>query len=252
MEDRIRVVERVFDIIETLASSRKPMRVTDISKATSISKSTSFRLLQTMHMRGYVDKDENQAYSIGYKLFDIISTQLDTLELQTESKSFLMALRDEYNMAVHLGILRGKDISYIENLDVVMPINNYTQSGFRSPAYCSSMGKCLLSCLSGEDLENLLYNYQFKKYTEYTITDSNEFKHHLKQVRKQGWAIDNQEYYLGQRCVAAPIFDYRGDAVAAISISGTTNQITDKKLPEIIKRIREVASNISKRLGYVV
>ncbi|SEW35847.1 DNA-binding transcriptional regulator, IclR family [[Clostridium] fimetarium] len=250
MEEKVRVVERAFDIIEALACSRKSMSVTDIAKSTKISKSTAFRLLQTMHSRGFVEKDENQAYSIGYKLIDVVSSHINTLELQTEAKSYLEALRAEFNMAVHLGILHGADISYIENLDISLPMNKYTQAGYRSPAYCSSMGKCLLSCLSGEELETLLYNYTFKKYTEYTITNPNEFKQYLKQVRRQGWAMDNQEYCLGQRCVAAPIFDYRSDAIASISISGTTNQITDEKLPEIIGKVKQAADNISHRLGY--
>jgi len=250
MEEKVRVVERAFDIIEALACSRKSMSVTDISKLTEISKSTTFRLLQTMHSRGFVEKDEKQAYSIGYKLIDVVSSHINALELQTEAKSFLVALRDEFNMAVHLGILNGADISYIENLDISLPVNKYTQSGYRSPAYCSSMGKCLLSCLSGEELETLLYNYTFKKYTEHTITNSNEFKQYLKLVRRQGWAMDNQEYCLGQRCVAAPIFDYRGDAIASISISGTTNQITDEKLPRIIEKVKQAGVNISRRLGY--
>lgn len=252
MEDKVRVVERAFDIIESLGGSRKPMSVTDIAKSTGISKSTAFRLLQTMHARGFVEKDINQAYSIGYKLIDVVSSHINTLELQTEAKSCLIALRDEFDMAVHLGILQGADISYIENLDISLSVNKYTQPGYRSPAYCSSMGKCLLSCLSGDELETLLYNYTFKKYTENTITNSTEFKQYLKKVRRQGWAMDNQEYCLGQRCVAAPIFDYRGDAVASISISGTTKQMTDDKLPNIIEKVKNAANNISRRLGYVM
>lgn len=251
MEDKVRVVERTFDIIESLASSRKPMSVTDISKSTGISKSTAYRLLQTMYARNYVEKDENQAYSIGYKLINVVSNHINALELQTEAKSYLIALRDEFHTSSHLGILQGHEISYIEHLDVSLPIDNYTRSGYRSPAYCSSMGKCLLSCLSGEELDEVLYSCKFKRYTEHTITDLKEFKQYLKKVRRQGWAMDDQEYYLGHRCVAAPIFDYTGDAIASISISGTTNQITDENLPIIVRKVKGAANGISRRLGYV-
>ena len=252
MEDKVRVVERAFDIIEVLSSSRKPMSVTVLAKTTGISKSTAYRLLQTMHARGFVEKDENQAYSIGYKLIDVVSSHINALELQTEAKPYLVSLRDESNLAIHLGILYGHDISYIENLDVSVPISKYTQPGFRSPAYCSSMGKCLLSCLSGEELDAAMYEYTFIKYTENTITNPTEFKQHLKKVRRQGWAMDNQEYHLGHRCVAAPIFDYRGDAVASVSMSGTIHQITDEKLPEIVRNVQNTAAKISRRLGYVL
>ena len=113
------------------------------------------------------------------------------------------------------------------------------------------MGKCLLSCLSGDDLEEALYGCDFKRYTPNTITDIREFKRYLRVVRRQGWAMDNEEYQLGHRCVGAPVYDYRGTPVAAISASGSITQLSDRNLEAVIQEVKSAAASLSRRMGYV-
>jgi DNA-binding IclR family transcriptional regulator len=158
----------------------------------------------------------------------------------------------DLNLTAHLGILDGCDVVYVEKLDVYPNTRPYTQIGHRSPAFCSSIGKCLLSCLSGEELDEVLFKCNFKKYTQNTITDIREFKRYLKVVRRQGWAIDNEEYQMGHRCVGAPVFDYRGSPVAAISASGSIDRMSDGRLEGIIKEVKLSAENLSRHMGYVV
>lgn len=250
MEQNVRVMDRTFDIIELLSQEQKPMSLTDISKATGISKSTVHRLLQAMHIRHYVEKDKNSCYSIGLKLVELVSYHINGLELQTEAKPFLSVLRSELNLTVHLGILQADEVIYVEKMDLYPTTMLYSQIGYRSPAYCSSMGKCLLSCLSGEELDEALFNCKFEQFTPNTITNSRNFKQYLKKVRQQGWAMDDEEYTLGYRCVGAPIYDYRGDAIASISASGPITQISNEKLPMIVEQVKEAAMQISRRMSY--
>lgn len=252
MEDTVRVMNRTFDIIEALSKSQEPMSLTDIVKATQINKSTAYRLLQAMHTRHYVEKSDKGLYSIGLKLVEVVSCHINGLELQTEAKPFLSTLRAELNLTVHLGILEAHEVIYIEKLDLYPTTRLYSQVGYRSPAYCSSMGKCLLSCLSGDEQDDALSHCKFEKFTQNTITNPKDFKQYLKKIRRQGWAMDDEEYLLGHRCVGAPIFDYRGDAVASISASGTISQISDEKLPFIVEQVKDTALQISKRMGYTV
>ncbi len=250
MENNIRVMDRTFDIIELLSEAQNPMSLTEISKITGISKSTVHRLLQAMYSRHYVEKDKNSCYSIGLKLVELVSYHINGLELQTEAKPYLSFLRSELNLTVHLGILDADEVIYIEKMDLYPTAMLYSQIGYRSPAYCSSMGKCLLSCLSGEELEEALINCKFEKFTPNTITNMHDFKKYLKNVRSQGWAMDDEEYVLGSRCVGAPIYDYRGDAIASISASGPSSQISHDKLPIIVDQVKDAAIKISKRMGY--
>ncbi len=250
MEDSIRVLDRCFDILELLALSHRPMTLAEITKESGISKSTVYRLLQTLNNRHYVEKDRNNAYTIGIKLYEVVSSHINGLELQTEAKPILSTLMEKLGLSVHLGILHGSEVVYIEKLEMYPTTKVYSKVGERSPAYCSSMGKCLLSCLSGEELEEVLQGLTFTSYTSNTIQNAWELKQHLRMVRHQGWAMDNEEYLIGNRCIGAPVFDYKGDAIASISASGTTATITDERIVDISVRIKEAALEISRRMGY--
>lgn len=250
MEDNVRVIDRTLDILEVLSSSEGPVSLAEICSSTGISKSTVFRLLATLCARKYVEKRPDGTYSIGYKLMELVSLHINQIDILTEAKPYLNDLSRSLGLTTHLGIIDGHDIVYIEKTDTMKNSREYTQVGFRSPAVCSSMGKCLLACLSGEELDNALYGYKFEKYTPNTITDVAEFRRYLKVVRRQGWAMDNEEYRLGHRCIGAPIFDYHGCCVAAISASGSTAQLPDERLETVIKEVRKAAAELSKRLGF--
>ncbi len=251
MEEQVRVVDRVFDILEQLSASNTPMSLTEIANATGMSKSTVHRLLSSMCSRQYVEKHPDNTYSIGYKMIETVSTHINNLELLTEAKPFLSEITRQLDLTTHLGILDGCDVVYVEKMDVYPGTRLYTQVGYRSPAYCSSMGKCLLSCLSGDELDDVLYLCDFKQYTPNTITDVREFRKHLKMVRRQGWAMDNEEYQIGHRCVGAPVFDYRGSAIAAISASGEVSQLSDERLDLVVEEVKRSAGELSRNLGYI-
>ena len=125
-----------------------------------------------------------------------------------------------------------------------------SQIGFRVPAFCSSLGKCLLAGLSGDELSEALEHCRFTQYTKKTITSQQEFYRHLHQIRKQGWAMDDCEYNEDHRCIGAPIYDYRGDVIAAISASGTLVRLPDDFIPTVVTSVKQAAAKLSHRLGY--
>lgn len=251
MEETVRVVDRVCDILELLSAAAAPMGVSEIARATGMSKATIHRLISSLCARRYVEKAAGGLYSIGYKMIEMASTRINNLELVTEAKPFLGDIMRELDLTAHLGILDGCDVVYVEKMDIYPDTRLYTQVGYRSPAYCSSIGKCLLSGLSGDELEDALALCDFKRYTANTIIDRREFKNHLKEVRRQGWAMDNEEYQIGHRCVGAPIFDYRGTPVAAISASGSVLRLSDERLDDVIREVTSAARNLSRRMGYI-
>lgn len=250
MTENIRVVDRVFDILEALSSSRKPMSLAEVSKATGLSKSTTYRILTSMVDRRYVERDEDGGYNLGYKFIETASSRINSLELLTEAKPCLSRMLWDLNLTTHMGVLEGADVVYMEKMDVYPHTRLYTQVGYRSPAFCSSMGKCLLSCLSGDELARVLDCCDFKRYTPYTICSREDLVEHLRKVRVQGWAMDNEEYQLGHRCIGAPVFDYRGEAVAAISASGTVTELTDDRIDMVAGEVMSAARHLSRRMGY--
>ncbi|MDL2264312.1 IclR family transcriptional regulator [Synergistaceae bacterium OttesenSCG-928-I11] len=251
MPDAVQVLDRALDIIEYLSAERQPRGPTDIAAATDLNKTTVYRLLSSLQQRGYIEKNEtNGTYRIGVKLVEVASNHINNLELQTEARPYLYEMQSELGLIVHLGILDKHEVVYVEKMDINPNLRRYAQIGARVPAQCSSLGKCLLSGLSSDELAHAMRDCRFPKYTDRTITSLHELKRYLQKVRQQGWAIDDEEYTSGQRCIGAPIYDYRGDIIAAISASGPTSLLTDERIPDTVRSVTKTATEISRRLCY--
>lgn len=250
-DNAIQSLNRALDILEVLAMQKDGMGITAIAKSTELSKSTAHRIAATLTERGYVEHESASGnYRLGLKYIEIASYYINSLELQTEARPYLWQLTSQLGLTAHLGILDAHEVVYVEKLDVFPGVRLYSQIGYRVPAYCSSLGKCLLSGLSSNDLEAVMANCPYERFTERTITDLKELTIQLRQVRAQGWAMDDEEHDTGYRCVGAPIFDYRGDVVAAVSASGPIAQLNKERVSQVVEKVRTSALKISQRMGY--
>lgn len=250
-EKSVQVIDRALDILELLSAEKEGLGVTEIGNRLGLHKSTVHRILASMAERGYIEKNQiNGNYKIGFKLVELSSIYLSHVELKTEARPYLWELASRLNMTTHLAILDGIDAIYIEKVDIASSIRLYSQIGRRIPVYCSALGKSLLSGLTDKDLTIVLSKCVLKKYTANTIVDLDELIKQIKRVRLQGWSIDDEEHDEGIRCVASPIFDYRGKVIAALSISGTVAVLPREKDEEMGELISSTALKISRRLGY--
>lgn len=246
----VQSLERALDIIEVLVTRPEGAGVSRIAEITDINKSTVHRLLATLLERGYVAQLPGGDYKVGLKLIEAASCYLNGLELQTEARPYISKITHELGLTAHLGILEGDKVVYIEKMDVVSNIQMYNQIGVRVPAYCSSLGKCLLSRYSGEELDEIMDESKLRKMTEHTITTMEDFHEEMKTVRSRGWAIDNEESEYDHRCIGAPIYDYRGDIIASISASGSNTAVPEDRIEEIADYLKKIALEISEDLGY--
>lgn len=247
----VQSVERVLDIIEVLATEQDGLSLSEISKQVGLHKSTVHRLLNTLVNRGYGDRTEDGNYRIGSKLIEAVSCYINSLELQTESKPYLAKITAELGLTAHLGVLDGNEVVYVEKIDMMSGLKMYSQIGLRTYSYCSALGKCLLSNYSSEELEMVMRDCKFIPFTEGTITSLEALKKELHQVRRQGWAIDNEEFMKGTRCVGAPIYDYRGEIIASISASGSVIAFPENRVEEVAEYVKKVGLDISKTMGYI-
>ena len=250
MSDNVRSVERIFDLMEILAEERSPVSLTELAEDTSLSKTTVHRLMQTLCSREYAEKIGSAGYVLGPKIIELAGYYIDNLELHTIARPFLADLYSEYKLTVHLGKVVDDKVIYIELMDR-KNLKKREGAGIGVPAYTSSIGKCLLASLSGNKLDDLLYESPLKRYTPNTITDPAEYKKHLKKVRSDGWAMDDEEYLVGRRCIGAPIYDFKGEAVACVSVSGDKNELSDDRILVIRDTVIATADAISRRMGYV-
>ncbi len=250
MSENMQLVDRVLLILEELCESDRPLGPTELAEKLSLSKSTVYRLLNALVARNYAEKTADGTYRLGCRLVEMMGSHINSLELIAEARPYLSSINADLNLTAHLGVLDRDEVIYIEKLDAVPAGHLSQQVGFRVPAFCSSLGKCLLASLSGDGQAEALERCKFVVYTKNTIPNRQELAKHLRQVRMQGWAMDNCEYADDRRCVAAPIYDYRGDAIAAISASGSLLRMPDDMVPKVIITVKQAAAAISTRLGY--
>ncbi|MDR2493154.1 MAG: IclR family transcriptional regulator [Coriobacteriales bacterium] len=247
----VQSLDRALDILEALSVERDGLGVTMLAKQIGLTKSTTHRMLATLLRRGYVAKSETGAYRLGLKLIETVSCYINSLELLTEARPFVAQITTELGLTAHLGVLEGDQVVYIERMDVFSGIKLYSQIGLRMHAYCSSLGKCLLSAFSSAELSRVMADCSFTKFTPHTIGSLEELNAELKEVRANGWAMDNLEYRLNNRCIGAPIFDYRGEIIAAISASGPPSVLTEDRIDEVATSVIEKARALSSSLGYL-
>lgn len=244
-------VDRSIEILELLSSFKEGLSLTDISKRLEIPRSTTFEILATLENRHFIQRSKSTGqYKIGLKAFEIGSAYANNLDLRQEALPHLEDLAYKTKETCHLAILDDWEVVYIDKIESSHFVRLASRVGVRLPGYSTALGKVLLSYQSEESIEQFLAEVPMIKHTPNTINSPKHLKSHLEQVCAQGYAIDNEEQTLGVRCIAAPIFDYNGRAVAAISISGPVTRITEERQTELVEMAKKTATDISINLGW--
>lgn len=247
----VQSIVRAFEILESLAEEKEGLGVTEISKRVGFHKSTVHRLLNTMAEMGYIEQNQDTgAYRLGLKFIELCSLYLNNVELKTEAQPYLRDLSALTGQPVHLATLVDGEAVYIDKIEQYNNIRMYSAIGKRIPLHCTAVGKVLLSDKSPDHIRKLLGKDKLTSYTPNTLTELDQILEEINQVKKLGWAKDDEEHEEGIRCIAAPIYDYRKQIIAAVSTSGNKNIISPHRDEEIAQYVIKAASDISKRMGY--
>ena len=251
----VQTIERTSWILDILGQSSQGISIRDLSEKIKLPKGTTHRLLSSLTYFGYARQDpKTRNYSLGLRLMELGNLLLSQLDLRKEAEPFLYDLAERTKETVHMVFLDRGEIVYIDKVELdhnPSGLRMASRVGLRNPAHSSAVGKVLLSHLNEEELNLLVKEKGLPKRTENTITDRIQLKEHLKVVRTQGYAVDDEENERGIRCVAAPIYNEAGRAVAAVSISGPAFRVTRKVIQESLKKeVMETAFKISERLGF--
>ena len=251
----VQTLERASLILDILGQSPQGISIKDLSDRMHLPKGTTHRLVSSLSYFGYVRQDQNtKNYFLGFKLVELGNKLLGQLDLRKEAELFLRNLAQRTKETVHLVILDGNEIVYLDKLETephTGGLRMASRVGSRNPAHSCAVGKALMAYLPAEALARIVEEKGLPKRTGNTITDYNQLKEHMTLVRKQGYAVDDEENERGIRCVAAPIFNEAGKAVAAISVSGPAFRVTKKSVQEKLKKeVMETALRISQRLGF--
>lgn len=242
-------VDNVLRLIEKLQQNG-PMGITELSRDLRLGKSTVHRLLSTLENRNYVKQDtENSKYMLALKWISVGSSVLQQQNLLQIIHPYLKQLSEKYNETAYLSVLNGEQMTFVDKVLSKNAIIMDMSLGSSLQPYCSAGGKVLLSYQSPEFITKFLKNLVFNKHTKNTIADNASLQNELQKVRRQGYAVDNEEYEIGLVCFAAPIRRYSGEIIASISLSGPAARM-EKRKDELIAGVMQTAAEISQILGY--
>lgn len=211
-------VDRFTNIIDAVADSPKGKTLSEIVVKVNLPKTTVYRTLNALAEHGYIMKDDCGLYTVGYKFLLLAKKYLGSLDIREIARPFLKRLVVDFSITAHIAFLQGNKAVYIEKLRPFSFECTYSDIEKTIDLYCSGLGKSLLLGISDDVLEVYLNAVEFERFTNKTL-NKDGLRKELALARKQGYTKDNQEHEEGVFCIAAPIYDYTGAVIAAISIS---------------------------------
>ncbi|MBQ7446191.1 MAG: IclR family transcriptional regulator [Clostridia bacterium] len=237
----------ILDIIHEHGS----IGVTELSKILEVNKSSAYRLLKTLEENGYVEQiGEGGKYALGLKLCKFRERVLDRYEIRAIAHPFLEELNRITGEAAGLSVRKGDLIYLIDCLSSPQYLGVILQVGDREELHSTAHGKAMFASMPEDEKLRLLKTVPREKHTANTIIGEEELLEEAKRNRERGYAIDEEETTLGMRCVAAPVFDFSGQVVAAIGISGPVDRVRKEMIPRYAETVCQIAEKISRKLGY--
>lgn len=242
---------QLFEVFRT-SSKKEEFGVTELSKSLGLHKNNVFRLLATLASRGYIEQNmASENYRLGIGIFNLGQKFVNKLGILKLARPFMEKIVAEINESVYIGILREGSVIYLDIVETNLPVRVVSRVGKDVPAYCTAIGKVQLAYSSEEEINKIYMGARLKRYTDKTLTSLPELKKVLKDVARNDYALDDEEFENRVRCIAVPIKDYLGIPVAALSVTGPACRMTEERLQkEIYPVVKKYAREISKRLGY--
>lgn len=237
-------------LLEALADqSGRPVTIQLLAERVGLTKSNTHRTLQTLAHAGYATRDEMSGnYRSTFKLFELGAKQMAQVDVRQFATGQMHALAELTRETVHLSILDGGEVIYVDKIDSPQPVRAYSALGGHAPAYCVATGKILLAFKGPEYV--MRYLPELVAHSKATITDPKELKVELARAAANGYAINRGEWRESVGGVAAPIFDAFSAPIAAIGISGPLERLSLKRMKELTPAVQEAALSVSRAMGY--
>ena len=247
----IQSLQRALGVLEVVANNHAPMGSTEISRKVGLHPSTTHHLLQTLTSRGYLAQDEQtREYYVGSKVFQVAALAWNEANLLKLAAPTLADVAQYSGETSHLSLITQNEITVIHKVEGKDPIRVSARVGYPSPAHCTANGKILLSSFPKDQLKEFLTENELRPFTPNSVTSIEHLERELTRVRAQGYAVDNQEFKIGVRCIAAPLWNFTGQVIAAIGITGPAWRMTEDRMPDLAEYLTSVSRRLSRGLGY--
>jgi IclR family transcriptional regulator, KDG regulon repressor len=245
-------VEKTFDLLEMLCKSDHPLELQEISQLSGLPSPTVYRLLQTLLKLGYIrQKKTSRQYYAGLKIFELSQAVIGKKRLTDVADEYLQNLSALTQETIHLAVLDGAEVIYLQKYESHQPITLYSRVGRKAPSHCTGVGKVLLAFLPQKEQAEFLKTVNLTPYTSHTIIELGAFEQELEKIRSSGYALDNQEHEEGIHCLACPIKNELGEVIAAVSVTTPVFRVSLEKMLTYLPALMQATMDISKEFGYV-
>ena len=245
--------DKLLLILEKIAESRLPVRLQELAERTELTQPTVLRYLRTLQNAGYVYQEESTSrYALTWKLCRLTENVNSYISLRNIASPYINYLANTLERGVCLVVNRENECVYLDCVDDPnsrgVPLQYI---GKRAPLHVTGSGKLLLSAYSEEQVDGYIAAKGLTEYTRHTITERSRLMDELEFVRSRGYAMDAEECEIGLKCVSYPIYCYTGKIYAAISVFGSTENMSDAFIvSDVCPALSAAAETISERLGY--
>jgi IclR family transcriptional regulator, KDG regulon repressor len=247
---RIQAIERAVSILNAFSPEDPELGVTELAERLGLHKSTVHRFMVNLDAAGLVERNPRTGrYRLGLRIFELGGLVMQQMNLWDEALPFLEGLVHDTGETGHLAVLDGGEAIYIERVEARRALRVPSAIGRGYPAHATNLGKVLLADLSRERVEAIVAERGLAAYTPHTITDLPRLEAELERIRALGYAVDNEEYDEGLRCIGAPVRDHSGHVVAALGIGGPVTRITPNRVDPLAELVMTAARGLSRRLG---
>ena len=246
---QIKSIVKVFRLVELLVTKNE-FQLAELCRLLESPKTTVHRMLLTLESLGYVE--QNPA-SLGYmatiKILELGGKVVQNLKFIEIAKPLMIKLSEETGETINLGIVDGLDVIFIDKVESNQYLKLDQPIGFRAKAYHTAIGKAVVAYLSEDERTRLFSKHTISPGTSKSLKTLSAIEEDLQRVREQGYAVDNEEYIIGARCVGAPIFNHNSKVVAGLSIAGPSLRIKEDNIEFLAKLATKAAALISNGLG---
>lgn len=245
----LQILGRAIGVLFAFTADRPEWTLDDLADHLALNKTSLLRILRTLEAEGFVRR-RDAGYRLGSRVLDLSNAYLSTLSVHRVAQRPMARLAKACRQTLSLAVLDGFEVVYIGIEQAQREVGIQGEIGGRHPAHATALGKVLLADLPDEEVRQRLQGRTLERLTHRTLVEPEALLEHLRRVRGQGYAVDDEERGIGIRCVAAPIRDRSGAVVAGLSLAGPIFHMTDDALAEYREQVLEAAAEISHELGY--
>ncbi len=239
----VQSLARGLRILDMLVEADDSLSITELSIQLGLDKSTVSRLMQTLVKCNYAQPDPGtRRYIVGKKITQVSWQLLNRVPIRDQARPILYDLMNATGECAHTAVYSQKQALVIDDVEAPSSLRVVGGVGRLIPLHCTAVGKCLLA------FSDIPLPTEMPARTQHTITTFDHLSKHLKAIRELGYALDDEENDYGVRCIAAPVYDHRQQAIACIGISGPTVRMTDDRLDELAQQVMTAAYQLSAQL----